>query len=326
MKNPTDTGNTPPERPAIVDAVDREIRETKQGKAVKGDELLNKNVEFIPTLIDPIFQKTGLVAVGGSSDVGKSTLLRQLAIAIATRQDTFLGFTLHPAHSKAMYISTEDDEFAISYLLNRYNKVADYPVSDYSNLRYIFDVTALIGEVDSQLTAEPADIVIVDAFTDLYSGQLNEANKVRSFLNDFSQLAVKHETLFVFLHHTGKRTDNEPPSKHNLLGSQAFEAKMRCVIELREDKHDNTKRHLCIVKGNYLPKEDKTESYVLNFEDMLFTSTGTRAPHSDLITGTERRDLQTEAREMSATGLSQIEISKKLGVSQPTIYRWLLHK
>lgn len=309
----------------IIEAVENDIKQTpvRIGNAIKADELINKDIEAIPKLIDPIFQKTGLVAVGGSSDVGKSTLLRQLAIAIATGQEAFLGFKLHPEHGKAIYVSTEDDEFAISYLLNQYNKFAEYAANEYSNLRYIFDVTDLIKEIDRQLKEEPADVVVIDAFTDLYSGKLNEANKVRTFLNEFSQLAVKHETLFIFLHHTGKRTDNELPSKHNLLGSQAFEAKMRCVVELREDKQDTTKRHLCIVKGNYLPKEDKTESYVLNFENLLFSNTNERVPYSELITGEERKDMKQNAKEMKANGLSQIEISKQLGVSQPTIARWL---
>lgn len=309
----------------IVREVEKDISQSPQrvGNAIKADELLNKDVESIPKLIDPIFQKTGLVAVGGSSDVGKSTLLRQLAIAIATGQETFLGFKLHPEHGKAIYVSTEDDEFAISYLLNQYNKFAKYPPKDYSNLRYIFVVNDLIKEIDRQLTEDPADVVIIDAFTDLYSGKLNEANKVRTFLNEFSQLAVKHQTLFIFLHHTGKRTDNELPSKHNLLGSQAFEAKMRCVIELREDKQDTTKRHLCIVKGNYLPKELKTESYVLIFENLIFSATNDRVPYSELITGEERKNMQSEAKELKETGLSQKEISKRLGVSQPTINRWL---
>jgi len=308
----------------ILHKLDEEVTSTKQeGKAITAAALLQKDIKNIPKLLDPIFQKTGLVAVGGSSDVGKSTLMRQLTIAVATNQETFLGFPIQAKHHKAIYVSTEDDEIAVSYLLNTYNTVAKFENSDYDNLRFIFDVTELTTELDNQLKADPVDLVVVDAFTDLYPGKLNEANRVRTFLNDFSQLAVKHETLFVFIHHTGKKTDIELPSKHNLLGSQAFEAKMRCVLELREDKADATKRHLCIVKGNYLPKEAKTESYVLTFENLIFNTTGERVHYSELTTGAEKQNMKEMARELSGEGYSQTEISKRTGVSQPTINRWL---
>ena len=67
------------------------------------------------------------------------------------------------------------------------------------------------------------------------------------------------------------------PSKHNLLGSQAFEAKMRLVLELRSDISDVTYKHLCCVKGNYLSAEYKSESIKLHFSDHLtFKETGER--------------------------------------------------
>ena len=309
---------------AIIKDVKKEVENSKpSAKSVTGDLLLRKNITKIPKLIDPIFQSTGLAAVGGSSDVGKSTLLRQLAISVATNQKTFLGFPVNAKHNRAIYVSTEDDEYAISYLLKKYNEVAQYPNEDFSNLKFIFDVSNLLNELNHQLVAEPADLVIIDAFTDLFSGKLNEANRVRTFLNDYSQLAVEHDTLFIFLHHTGKRTDGEEPSKHNLLGSQAFEAKMRCVVELREDKTDARKRHLCIVKGNYLPKEEKTESYVLNFEELMFTATNERMHYSQLTTGAEKQDAKEQAKELRDQGYKQQEIAKKLGTSQSTVHRWL---
>lgn len=294
------------------------------GKALTADVLLSRNIQEIPKLTDPIFQKVGLVAVAGSSDTGKSTFLRQLCIAIATNQETFLGFPIQAKHNSAIYLSTEDDEYAISYLLNKYNKVAKFQNDDYSGLRFLFESSNIIQELETQLNFQPADIVVIDAFTDLYSGRLNEANQVRSFLNEFSQLANKYECLFVFLHHTGKRTEREAPSKHNLLGSQAFEAKMRLVIELREDKFDATKRHLCIVKGNYLPKEMKSQSFELCFdENMIFTNTGERVEYSQLITAVERQDKIQRAKELKEEGLSNVEIAKMNGVDKSTIGRWL---
>lgn len=53
-------------------------------------------------------------------------------------------------------------------------------------------------ELDKRLSAKPADLVIVDCFSDLYMGSMNESNQVRLFLNQYSQLASKHKCLIIF--------------------------------------------------------------------------------------------------------------------------------
>lgn len=292
---------------------------------VTGEHLLKMGIVKVPTLIDPIFQKIGLAAIAGSSDTGKSSFLRQLAIAICTGEKSFLGFPIDAQHQSAIYVSTEDDETAIAYLLNKQNKGKGYLNSAYKNLRYIFDTTNLLEQLDKRLTQRKADLVVIDAFTDLYSRSMNQSNEVRTFLNDYSQLAQKHKCLIVFLHHTGKRTDELAPSKHNLLGSQAFEAKMRLVIELRTDHNDSDIRHLCIVKGNYLPSELKQESYVLQFdENMLFHSTGERVSFESLAKTTDdKADKLQQAKELRDQGHTVQSIADELGVQKGTVSKWL---
>jgi len=171
-------------------------------------------------------------------------------------------------------------------------------------------------------------IVCIDAFTDLYGRSMNESNQVRSFLNDYSQLAQKHRCLILFLHHCGKRTEDGEPSKHNLLGSQAFEAKMRLVMELRCDNADKDLRHLCIVKGNYLPKEYKNESYQLWFnENMTFENTGVRIPFENLAKTEDTGKGKYEQIKMyQSQGLSMEEIAQELGYKNKSSVSRLLQK
>lgn len=285
---------------------------------ITAEELLNRKVERIPCLIEPLFHKVGLAAVAGSSDAGKSAFLRQLAFAVATGEPNFLGFPIHATHQSAIYVSTEDDEAATAYLLNSMNRVKQALPEAARNLRFVFDTTDLLAELDRRLTAQPADLIVIDAFGDLYTGDQNKSNQIRTFLNDFAQLAQKHQCLILFLHHTGKRTEDEPPSKHNLNGGQGFEAKMRLVIELRIDHHDPTRRHLCIVKGNYLPAEEKQESHVLRFENFLFEPTGERVPFEALAkpkTDDDRakRAMYEQAKELKGQGMTHAKIAEKLG-------------
>lgn len=286
-------------------------------------ELLNRNITEIPQLLEPILPKVGLCGFAGSSDTGKSSFLRQLAVSVGIGESEFLGFKLNASNKRAIYVSTEDDDYAISFLLKKANIEKQLPNELFNGLSFIFDTHNLIEKLDAYLVESKVDLIIIDAFTDLYGKSMNDTNQVRTFLNEYSQLAQKHKCLIIFLHHTGKRTEELAPSKHNLLGSQGFEAKMRLVIELRNDFLHPDKRHLCIVKGNYLPKEYKTESFVMLFnENLQFTMTDERVPFENLKPGNKSEEKEA-VRQLKEEGKTQTEIAKELGISQPKVSRLL---
>jgi len=246
---------------------------------ITGEQLLNKGSTKIPVLLDPLLPKVGIAGLVGGSDVGKSTALRQLAVSIVVGQPQYLGFDLSPTHNSAIVASTEDDEASIAYLLGPMPQVSSNHSSAFQKLRFVFDTDNLLAKLDRMLDDTPADIVIIDAFGDLFTGRTSESSHVRLFLNEYLNLAKKHKCLVLFLHHTGKYKDELAPSKHHVLGSQAFEAKMRIILELRADNYDSELRHLCILKGNYLPASYKLESYVLRLSsDLQFTATNDRVP------------------------------------------------
>ena len=91
------------------------------------------------------------------------------------------------------------------------------------------------------------------------------------------------------------------PSKHNAIGSQGFEAKMRVMMELRPDPVRHDIRHLCIVKGNYLSEEYKHD---------------TEKESADA----ERIALMHALRE---EGKTLQEIADTIGVSVSTVHRHL---
>ncbi|MFA7081663.1 MAG: AAA family ATPase, partial [Bacteroidales bacterium] len=171
-----------------------------------------------------------------------------------------------------------------------------------------------------------ADLIIIDAFADVFNGQLYETNRVRAFLNEYSQLAQRHQCLVIFLHHTNKRSDNLEPSKHNALGSQGFEAKMRLMIELKSDTQSANKKYFCIVKGNYLSHKFKTHAYDLQFtENMTFKNLETRTHYELLTQKSETREVveaeYKDIKELKDKGRTLEEIGLDLGVSRATIAR-----
>lgn len=302
----------------------------QQGGLITGEQLLLMPYKKMPTIIEPILQQTGLACLGGSSDTGKSTLLRQLAIDIVTGEPDFLGFPINAKHRSAIYVSTEDLLNETQYLLRQQTK--RYTPEQLKGLRFIFgNEDELKDKLDEALTTQPADIVIIDCFSDGFGKDLIKTHEIRAYLNPYQNLAQKHECLILFLHHTGKRTEHTEPSKNNLLSGQGLEAKMRIVFELRADLMNPAFRHLCIVKGNYLPANYKRESYVLQFDEtnFHFTNTGERVPF-EMLAKSPNTDQTKEnwklAKELEDKGHTQDEIAKTMGYANRGAISKLLKK
>ncbi len=296
-----------------------------QGHITYASDMIMLNETKAPTLLEPILPRSGVAALVGSSDSGKSTLLRGLAMAIVRGDREYIGFPLNTRYRKAIYVSTEDDAPSLGSLMRR--QIASTTPDEamrYDALRFIFDTEHLLDTLELSLRSGAADAVIVDAFADLYNGPMNENNRVRNFLQGFAELAQRYDTLVIFLHHTGKRTESLAPSKHNAIGSQGFEAKMRLMMELRPDPERHDIRHLCIVKGNYLSNDYKHDSFELRFTPELnFEPTGERVPFTRLRERNPDKEAEEQERyelicSMKSEGMSYRQIAEALGYKSHT--------
>lgn len=269
---------------------------------INGLELMNMQTECIPMLIKDLIPLVAVWAIVGASDTGKSMILRQLAMSIAGNKE-FLNRPINAIYNRVIVVCSEDDDFAISYLIRKQNKSIGLSNEQLSNIQFLFDTENLIEKLKMELDANPADAIIIDAFSDVFDGKDgNQNSQVRQFLNKFTQLANKYKCSIGFLHHTGKRTEDLAPSKNNAIGSQGFEAKMRLVVEMRLDKNTPDLRHFCVVKGNYLPQEQKNSSIVLKMdENLTFTNTGERVEYDKLNEGATGKTTKIEPSKMDDT-------------------------
>ena len=113
-----------------------------------GEYLIKRKIESIPKLLDPLFPRVGSVAIAGSSDLGKSTLLRQLALAVSVGDSSFLGWKLNPIHKSAMVVSTEDFADLMTITLKTFNKEKKLHTSKYENIHFIFVIENLLEKLD----------------------------------------------------------------------------------------------------------------------------------------------------------------------------------
>jgi hypothetical protein len=240
-------------------------------------DLLNMEIKDIPKLWEPFFPSKGLVGLTGSSDCGKSMLLRQLAIAVVLQKDNFLGYPLHTKYGSALYVCTEDDLEGTAANLS--SQIGNVDRQKVSNLKFVFDTNDLVKRLDGMLTEMPADVVILDTWSDTFIGNPNSWVDIRQNLSQLKTLYQKHGCLIVIIHHTVKNSEKNAPDKNKLNGSQAIEAKLRSLLELRNGTNAD-ERLLYVLKSNYIPKEYKAEGLLLeiNPKRLLFNNTGQKVP------------------------------------------------
>ena len=238
------------------------LLEQNEYRIVSARHLLENDITEIPMLWGHLLQKCGIAVLSGSSDTGKSTLLRQLAIAIVIKEEKFLGIPLNLTHNRVIYISTEDDEYSLSPRIKKEHR-NDSPANSYDNLTFILDGEDPFEAAKKEYKRMPADCIIIDTWGDYADGDLNSANNVRTPLKALRSFALANNCLFIISHHNRKSASDTDTSKKNLLGSQSLEAKARVVIMLTIDNDDTSIRKLSVSKGNYIPYELKRKSIVL---------------------------------------------------------------
>ena len=287
------------------------------------DELKNQEVKEVDYLVDRLIPRGTLCSLVGESDTGKSSLLRQLAVSVAYGDDTFLGLKLNDKCRNVVYVSTEDGEMGTSAWLNKHlgKDITDNEVL--SKLKFLFITENLYSNVRKVVSENCLDLLIIDSYADIFEGSMNDSNVVRSFLTKYSNLANQFGITIIFLHHTKKSSEGMKPNKNSILGSQGFEAKMRSVMMLTKDKDDDSLRHLCVVKNNYLSPEEKKYSYVIKFnENLSFEPTGKRVNLDDL----DNPEYLQVAKDLRSQGKSLNEIVEALNSLGHSVSRSTLHR
>ena len=98
---------------------------------------------------------------------------------------------------------------------------------------------------------------------------------------------------------------------------------MRSVLMLTKDDSDESLRHLCVIKNNYLPESSKSMSYVLRFNEYLSSeNTGERVRLNELAT----EEWIEDAKVMQENGLPLKEISDRLSKKEFTVSKSTLQR
>jgi len=302
------------------------------------DELLDLNLTEIPYLVENLIPCDSLVILAGASDVGKSTLYTQLCIAIVKGEKEFLGFKLNPLRRRVLIVSTEDGPIPFAFRTRK--QTSDEKLTDNSgrNMKVFFTYDNLEKRICNYLENNLIDLVVIDAFSDVYQGDINASNAVRQFLNRFTEIIQKYRCSVLFVHHVCKVKKKGQSEKDQLLGSTGIVGKVRSVMMLSINNHQH---QLSLVKGNYLSNVDKEKTTYLSFNPSTLTfstisdyqvveeteqgyqASGSFSSRKSRPGRQKDMTLYNQAIKLYKDDIPQVEIAKIVHRDKSTVCKWL---
>lgn len=296
----------------------RKEEKMMNGKWYTANDVLNAKSERGVWLVDNYLPLHEISGITGPSDTGKSTLLRQLVLSIVSDKNDFLGMKLNCKHRQAIYISTEDGLMGVQEGIHRQVENMKIDKDALDRLHFLFDEENIFDELNARLRQNPVDLIAVDCFSDTYRGNPNDMVMVREYMRRLKDIIGKYECSVIILHHNVKNSEKGAPDKNKLNGSQALEAKMRSLLELRLGDNDN-ERLLTILKANYIPQELKKKSKVLVFDgdSRIFSMSEREATDNKGVVIKYDKALWLERVQEYCQGLSLIKTVSKLEAMFP---------
>ena len=219
--------------------------------------------------VDYLYAGLGAILFSGPNDVGKSSVVEQLAarVLLGTTEGVWAGQPYG-----VLFIMSEEDPGMVKQAMQAHGvslnvmrqRLFTYVTNDNENVSSSdYDTVNLPADVPMlQRLCEQNDIrmVVFDALADCMPGvnlyALDEVNKVFKPLNKWG---AEDDILIVGVHHNNKSLDGS--AKQAVGGSAAFTNKPRIVVSLDQAKDGTRIMQLVKVKG----RSDKP-SYTYEFE------------------------------------------------------------
>lgn len=232
-------------------------------------EFNGKETDF---LWDNLIPRVGTGLLVGQPDLGKSQLVKELAIMITKGSPEYLNLKLKPIHQNALCIFTEDYEEGVASSL--YKQLIKHPELDTNKLRIAFlndeTIDCLINKIDEICSEKPFDLVIVDAFGDIFSGSDSNNNiSMRRTIAAFDDIVRRYSICLMFVHHINKSGYNKTPSQELIQGGSGLVQRVRFALFL--SKNDDGQIFLNLPKGNQSPKFYKENRLPVNFDEDTLT-------------------------------------------------------
>lgn len=224
----------------MIDDIHRTIKKTKANFKVKSksrDKKPSDDFESVASLVSrdippPKWLVEGWLEYGppammaGQAKAGKSTLLRELAVSVASGMD-FMNDSEYPVHRKGtvLFIQEEDSEGKVRddiiKVIDAKGCGTDIPLYFMNMKGFKFDDENM-EKIETAIAKYEPTLVIFDClYRMIESGELNNADDMRSIQDWLSLLSSEYETTPLLAHHYGKQKESDR-SALKMLGSSTW--------------------------------------------------------------------------------------------------------
>lgn len=219
----------------------REFIEEENDTLPDPDDLFadeNIGMELAPEAIEGILRQGRKMILTGASKAGKSFLLIELGIAVATGSK-WLGFQCR--RDKVLYINFELAKDAFADRLRAIIKALGISPGDVSGM---FDTLTLRGKAERFRELLPKILhkvrkngykfIIIDPIYKTLLGDENNAEVVSDFCNSLDRLSAETGATVVFCHHHSKSAGAGVAAQNRSSGSGVFARDPDAIVDLLE--------------------------------------------------------------------------------------------
>jgi archaellum biogenesis ATPase FlaH len=271
------------------------------------------------------------------TNVGKSILAMQISHSIS-KGENIEGFELESESQKVLYFDFElsDKQFQIRYT-NEENQAFKFDenlirVEINSDSLFEEDIPfeeILINSLVSLIEKTNAKVLIIDNLTYL-SAENEKAKEALPLMKKLKKIKNKYGLSLLILAHTPKRDASKGITKNDLSGSKMLINFCDSAFAIGESFQKNGLRYLKQIKVRNAIFEYDLNNIVLcqikkSDSFLLFEYIGldSEQKHLRIVSKEEKNDMIVSAIELNKQGFSNVEIAKRLGVTEGAIRSWL---
>jgi RecA-family ATPase len=288
----------------------------------------------IPNMLFGEFWFEGeLCILFADTNLGKSILAVQIGNSISKKEIIF-GFRLEAQKQTILYFDFElsDKQFENRYS-SEYKQHYDFD-DNFIRVEINPDIEIpknqsfenyLYYSIEKSIIDTGAKILIIDNITYL-KNETEKAKDALPLMKYLKAIKKKYGLSILALAHTPKRDMSKPITRNDLQGSKMLINFCDSSFSIGESNEDNNLRYLKQIKQRNTEQIYDAENVIvcqidkpLNFLQFEFIKFGTEKEHLKQYTEKDKEQKLLETMELKKQGFSNIEISKKLGVSETAI-------
>jgi RecA-family ATPase len=298
---------------------------------------LEKDTPAPKMLFGEFWYEGELCILFADTNAGKSVLAVQIGNSLACNEKIG-SFAIETEQANVVYIDfelsgkqfqsryTHNDvtyRFGKSFYRAGFNPAADMPY-DFKNYDDYMN-----SAIEYVVKRTGADVLIIDNITCLRRGTEHAADAL-PLMKHLKALKTKHQLSILVLAHTPKRNPSKPITRNDLQGSKMLINFADSAFAIGESHQEKGLRYLKQVKQRNTNEVYGAENVCLchiikpqNYLKYEFLGHAHERAHLHRPSQHEKQLLAAQVTELSSHGLSQRQISTKLGIGLATVNRVL---